>query len=316
MTTGDKKRQRIFEAYRDNLNLLIDNGFIKRKKDFYLCPLCLKPHSKIDEVDPLTLEDAPPKSLGGKANTLTCKSCNNKMGGTVDFHLAERLRELDSANFLPGTETPVQIKKNGKTLQATLTIMDDGKMQLMHSKKNNNPVVLEEVMKDFLGSKVNMNFLKTRVIPDNLGVALLKTGYLLAFQKFGYSFILDECYNPVREQLRNPKEQIYPVGFWFQPSYPEEYAGVYFIVEKGLECILSMFVVKTGKSQRFFGVILPLPIHPTEELISKLNERLENEKEFSIGIYPSPNEQEKMNYLNSEANIKAMYEWIEKRKKA
>lgn len=310
MTAGDKKRQRIFEIYRDNLNLLIDNGFIKGKKDFYLCPLCLKRHSKIDEIDPLTLEDAPPKSLGGKANILTCKSCNNTMGKTVDFHLAERLRELDSANFLPGTETPVQVKTGGKTLQATLTITEAGKMQLMHSKKNNNPVVLEEIMKDFPGSTVNMNFLRTRVINDNLELALLKAGYLLAFQKFGYSLILHDCYKIVRDQLKNPEQRIYPLGFWIEPTFPKEYSGVYFVRDKGLECILSMFTVKTGKSERFYGVILPFPIHPIEELVSNFQEQLNAEEEFAINIYPSPKDQAKMNYLYNKASIMQMYNWM------
>ncbi|MDD4438113.1 MAG: HNH endonuclease [Tissierellia bacterium] len=43
------------------------------------------------------MEDAPPKSLGGKANTLTCKTCNSKCGHEIDFHLTERLLEIDTS---------------------------------------------------------------------------------------------------------------------------------------------------------------------------------------------------------------------------
>lgn len=44
-----------------------------------------------DSENPLTLEDAPPKSLGGKAHVLTCKECNNKAGQKIDYHLTERM---------------------------------------------------------------------------------------------------------------------------------------------------------------------------------------------------------------------------------
>ncbi len=97
-TKGEDKRQRIFVKYKNNLNLLVNNAFIKNEIDVYICPMCLKVHQTINEKDPLTLEDAPPKSLGGTANTLTCKSCNNTAGHKIDFHLTERLNEIDSKN--------------------------------------------------------------------------------------------------------------------------------------------------------------------------------------------------------------------------
>src|SRR5690606_794099 len=102
MSKGVDRRQVIFNKFRDNLNLLIDNGFVTADKDVYLCPICLRPHIDLNSDDPLTLEDAPPKSLGGSANTLTCKTCNNTAGHEIDFHLTERLREIDSGKFIPG----------------------------------------------------------------------------------------------------------------------------------------------------------------------------------------------------------------------
>ncbi len=68
MSKGEAKRQVIFDIYKDNLNLLIENGFVTRVKDFYLCPICLRPNADIKSKDPLTLEDAPPKSLGGSVS--------------------------------------------------------------------------------------------------------------------------------------------------------------------------------------------------------------------------------------------------------
>lgn len=44
------------------------------------CPICLTPGEG-------TKEDVPPKSIGGKVLTNTCKDCNSKLGSRVDSHL-------------------------------------------------------------------------------------------------------------------------------------------------------------------------------------------------------------------------------------
>lgn len=313
MSKTEDRRQKIFEVYKANLNLIIDLGSVKGKKDFYICPICHKPHKDLNSLDPLTLEDAPPKSLGGKANTLTCKSCNNTAGHKIDFHLAERLRELDNAKFLPGTEMNVKIKIGNETLQGTVSVEADGTMQIIHSKKNNHPEILEQKMKELKGGMtIDMDFLKSRVIPDNLEYALLKTGYMLAFEKFGYSFILDSNYNIVREQLQNPEKRIYPEGFWLSPPYPKSMSGVYFIMDKGLECLLALFNLDTGKTERLFGTLLPLPIHSIDKVINELNKKFEKEKTIELTLYPL--EQGDTSYLTDIDQINAMYKWMSERK--
>lgn len=169
MAKGIDKRLLIFEKFKNNLNLLIDNSFINGKRDNYLCPICLRPHKDINSDTPLTLEDAPPKSLGGSANTLTCKSCNNTAGHKIDFHLTERLREIDSGKFIPGTETPIKVNIDGETFQGKIIVEEDGTLKMYHSKKNNHPIKLEKTMTELKGGKIiNMDFLKSRVIPENL----------------------------------------------------------------------------------------------------------------------------------------------------
>lgn len=89
---GDTRRQSIFDRYVNNLNLLIDIVVIEAERDKYICPLCLARHSSIyTDGNSLTLEDAPPKSLGGKPRTLTCQSCNNTLRGEIDFWLMKKL---------------------------------------------------------------------------------------------------------------------------------------------------------------------------------------------------------------------------------
>jgi hypothetical protein len=49
----------------------------------YACPICLR-ISPSDAT--LTVEDVPPKSVGGRPLILTCKSCNDAAGATLDWH--------------------------------------------------------------------------------------------------------------------------------------------------------------------------------------------------------------------------------------
>src|SRR5882724_8834404 len=107
MSEGEIKREGIFKFYSDHLQLLAKENLADKiylEKRVYICPVCLSEFSSVNMDDnPLTLEDAPPKSLGGTANVLTCKRCNNTAGHKIDFHLTEKLRELDSQKFLLGT---------------------------------------------------------------------------------------------------------------------------------------------------------------------------------------------------------------------
>lgn len=312
MSKAVDRRQAIFDYFRSSINLLIDNGLWRGDRDIYLCPICLKPHKTISEDDPLTLEDAPPKSLGGSANVLTCKSCNNTAGYKIDAHLVERLRELDSASFVPGTETKVKVKIGGETLQGTITVLKDGTMQIEHSKRNNHSEKLERTMGGVTGGmKIDLNFLKSRVFPENLEYALLKTGYLLAFEKYGYALILNPCFDIIRSQLQNPDQRIYPDGFWLTPPYPKSMSGAYFVMDKGLECLLVLFNLDTGKTERMFGTLLPLPVQPIEKVIIELNKRFNHNGELVLTLYPK--EKDTKSYLTDLDQINAMNKWLHER---
>ena len=135
MTEGELKRQKIFNIYAKNLKLLEDNGILETTYSLnptYICPICLNHFTEIDNVsNPLTLEDAPPKSLGGKSDVLTCKKCNNTCGHKIDFHLTERLRELDNQKLIPVTEIKVKVKFNEDVLNGVLSADENGKLKTM-----------------------------------------------------------------------------------------------------------------------------------------------------------------------------------------
>lgn len=225
---GADRRKKIFDLYSNQLRNLVSEGLLPGVElpfvDTYICPICLKAFSSKDLADSspnmLTLEDAPPKSLGGKANVLTCRKCNNTCGHEIDFHLTERLIEIDSRAFLPNTQMKAKLKHKGKTVQGTVKVDSVGKIVVTHATKNNHPENLNSyISQTGKGNAVEIEYPKSRVDVHRLEVALLKTGYMLAFAKFGYAFILDTAFDQIREQLKNPEMEIYPEGFWTKQAF-------------------------------------------------------------------------------------------------
>lgn len=219
------QRSRIFDFYAENLNLLHKSGLLNGLNlefdQTYMCPICTRQFSRNDLntslKNHLTLEDAPPKSLGGTANILTCKECNNVAGYKIDAHLQAGLRALDARKFLPGSEAKVKFIRGEQIVQDSIRVEDDGTIKALNSYKNNHPAKLDSYIQNISPKEgrnlLNLEFVRANSNDKRLQVGLLKTAYLLAFEKFGYAFILDSIYDPVREQIKNPDADIYPMQF-------------------------------------------------------------------------------------------------------
>lgn len=55
---------------------------------FYVCPLCIHVCSGGEiAARELTLDDVPPKSVGGRPLVLTCRRCNSRAGHGLDVHM-------------------------------------------------------------------------------------------------------------------------------------------------------------------------------------------------------------------------------------
>jgi hypothetical protein len=283
MSKGQVRRKRIFDKYVGQLKIIKENkllaDFEEYEEGIYICPICLNNFSEKDLDDNsenmLTLEDAPPKSLGGNANTLTCKNCNNKCGHDIDFHLTERHIELDIKSFLPNVRSNAKLRHNGELVNGEVNVDSKGDITITHDIRYNNPENLDKYIKT-TGEKdiVDLEFGQSRVDMHRLEVALLKTAYLLAFECYGYLLILNKSYDIVREQLKNPDLDIYPkvLGTNLR-SFKKEQEGVYLIKSKDFEGFYAIFSLKTKFSENRKGVYLPISDEITEQIIPRLKEQ-------------------------------------------
>jgi hypothetical protein len=269
---GYNKRKIIFDKFSDQLSILRAKGFIKGKAfqypKSYLCPLCLNEFSEHDLVERpttnfLTLEDSPPASLGGSKIALTCKECNSRCGHELDYQLVEAIREVDNSYFYPGSKQHGIIDFEGKRLSVEITAQGDGQMTAYHRTKHNDPTILQRFIfglkNSTVGPILNLKPPKSRVDQHKVGCALLKTHYIITFSKFGYLFLMDKVYNPIREQIRNPDKHILSDMPFLKDQFLEGDAGTYYVTDSGVESILNIFVLKTEYSKTIFGGFLPVP---------------------------------------------------------
>lgn len=283
------KRKKIFDIFSKNMSIIKSHPDIRFSPDFengYVCPLCFDPFFENDlnlkSKNPLTLEDVPPKSLGGNPKILTCKDCNSKSGHLLDNHLLQRLKEQDAKEFLPNTEYKTTFSRNGNQANGIVKIDKDGKIVFDIQPQRSNPKSTNRFMKDvfpaikfynpLLNNENQIEPYRTNEFsikfPVNSNerrseVALLRIGYLLAYSIFGSAFLINGALYKVREQILNPDKDVLPKVFWIRYDFPNEMLGMNIIKSpKELMCFVAIFNLSTESKVRQFAVALPGPSAP------------------------------------------------------
>ncbi len=222
-----------------------------------MCPICLRHDFSIDAVygrDPiLTLEHCIPKKLAASKLVLTCKECNNTTGHSIDSHLQKLLK---MNGFWAGEyegSVPARINIAGQELGARVR-RQAGKpkktMQVFIDQKTSNPAAIKKTEAEVSGNSRIGGF-AMRFAPSEqpntrlVNIALLKSGYLLMFKRFGYSYILNPALNPIRQQIGNPNEEILRFGA--------------IILNTSLEKLPSGIAIVTSPSE-FEAFVVPIRI--------------------------------------------------------
>ncbi len=285
MNEFEKRRYDIFTKYSGNLRMLVENRLIPPIDlpflKTYLCPICTRPFSEksLDQSvqNPLTLEDAPPKALGGKANVLTCKECNNTLGSKVDSHLSNNFRRKDLLALHPNTSFDVYLTNQaGLKVKGKIHVDEFRNLTAEHSRINNNPTTAEDfansITKEPDSRLLNFNLPPSHIDEDKFFTALLKTAYLMMFQRFGYLFLFEPVYTRVRNQLMEPETPLYNFEDWYAFPPNEVLAtGIYVVNEPLMKSWAVSFTLKTKYSVIPVMIFLPLYL-PVQYMIKGFND--------------------------------------------
>ena len=254
MSKKRSKRDAIIEACSKQIEtvpFVTSDGVEFHMADAYICPLCQ--HVYAIAHDALTLEHVPPESVGGKPILVTCRACNNTQGTDLDVYLMNEL-EIDGYYMLD----------YGATFSKS-----DG-FKFMISPDNNNPLQFEEFIKEARNTqegyqiKLKANITNRKRNVDLANIALLKSAYLMTFQKLGYMYVLNPCTNKVREQILNPKQKIIssPYVIADENGIPKVMPqGVYYAKLDAIVCIVVVMDLQLPKSEQKHrkAVVLPNP---------------------------------------------------------
>ncbi len=268
-------RERLFELFSANLNWINSEPCVHLEPnipDTYICPLCVQLFTKeaLDQQkhpNPLTLEDVPPKAVGGKPVLLTCKNCNSTSGRKLDIELIKKINWLDFNNKVPGTVVGTKIElHNGMNISGTIStrgangfdihLFKDGPK--CKSGKGKCPQIVQDDIRENGIRPVQLNFkLHKKGYPE---IALLRIAYLMAFSTFGNGFLLNSNLEKIREQIAQPEKNILK-GFGILPfDFSSIETGLYVVVEpKELWCFLAIFRLNEHCT---CNVVLPGPSAP------------------------------------------------------
>ena len=214
----EPNRLRLFARFSENLALLHEE-----LKGRYVCPLCLRDDFSEDSVrghsPDLTEEHCIPDGLGENVFVLTCAGCNNTTGRTIDSHLHKLLKAREFWKGTYGADLPARIDFAGNSLAVNIrrTAGEAVRMDMFVVKKACDPEAIRR-SEESIRNKQQVDGFKLHFGPNETPdtrrsrIALVKSAYLLMFQKFGYSYILHDLLDPVRQQIQKPKEKILPLS--------------------------------------------------------------------------------------------------------
>lgn len=237
----------------------------------YYCPICGVgyPESSAIAGTDLTLEDVPPKSVGGKPILLTCRRCNSSAGHKIDVCAASKRKFEEFGRVVCGQE-------NGTIPFVTLTMGDFSIATSICTQRsfdvmplpNANPPATIEKYKAYLGNLTanNVNGFEFKLSMtqkyDHSGYKLsqLKSAFLLMFAWLGYRYAFDPRLEVVRRQIQEPEHDILSTRFWIEGNETMPLNKVMFLHNP-----LPMFLV----SFEGFSIILP-SLNSTNDIYATL----------------------------------------------
>lgn len=204
----DKWLKERFDLYANHLSMFPKvkieypdkNGVLQPQnvRDFFLCPLCLRPYHRscleLPKNHPyrLTAEHVPPKELGGRKMTLTCRQCNTTFGGKIDAELIKSIKlqkVWPGRAWVEGHEVGIRFHDQG----------DEVKLEI--EPKWSHPVQRERFWESLRAKAKQKQKVEIRVQvfqpykDTRRRAALFKSAYLLLFHYFGYCYAIP-YYNP------------------------------------------------------------------------------------------------------------------------
>jgi|GEM_PF-5276873 len=306
------KKEKLFEKYSKNLESVkpyLTGKELMTGGPQIICPLCRYTFTKnaFDKKydDHLTIEHAPPKAMGGHEVALTCKICNNNAGGRIEsayikYHAVEALKRMEE---LVPIDAVALI--NGILSRRGYLSFDKAKREYQfHSPSDEYTIPKVEKLVRGNDNKMNLLVKFSRPAERVANLTLLKTAYLLAFEKLGYAYILHEQFDLIREQIRCPEKEIIKNTFVLNLNEDvNSNLGLFKVIQPiALESLMVRFKTIMHGRTDVHTVILP-SVHDSNLTIYDKLERLEKTEEYELMTVTVPD----ANYITDPKTVMIPY---------
>ena len=182
----------------------------------FRCPTCLRDlpienFGSADDNNSINEEHIIPNAVGGKQTTFLCKNCNSTFGRKQTRWLVEwiTLNEGDAPFPLDPKKQKAKVIANGRKLNGSMRLGDDGALEFHTDRKRTNPVDFDAHWSEPKPSEIKIDYsMPVFANEQSLRVGYLTAAYGLWFKNFGYSFVLQAKLNKVREQILQPENII------------------------------------------------------------------------------------------------------------
>ena len=294
------RKKKVFNLFAQNLKWFLEEPSLSFKdsesgseiEPEYICPICFNDFYRKDlnsnVENHLTLEDVPPKKLGGNVKTLTCKDCNNKAGHNLDVKLKDWLNNKELHSFFPNSKASARYEIDGHQVNGSFRVDNDGGVIIdLHTNRSNPEHVKEfnKRLKPFGATKFTFQPLQKQIDDREAEIALLRIAYLEAFSLCGYGFMLNGYLGKIRDQIREPKNNILPKVLWLNYEFDDELNGLNIIREpKELRCFLIVFNIKTESRKYKCAIALPGPTAPGLEIYENIEKLLCQDSSDNVQI--------------------------------
>lgn len=194
-------------------------AFYPDLKNHYMCPTCLAKIS-LEEKGRISEAHIIPKYAGGNLKTYLCRDCNSRFGSKQDKWFGEILRiantkkpSIFSTNIKDGYFMIDDIRINGHWEKD-----ENDNFEFYIHMDRNSPQVNKKV-RERLGITRNdlklsfpLPILRNQRFVD---IGFLTAGYLMGFRALGYSWVLQEHLQPIRDQILNSDREIITAKYLF-----------------------------------------------------------------------------------------------------
>lgn len=203
------------------IKLLSENleAFYPDLKNHFMCPTCLR---KISLEEKRQISDAHiiPQSAGGTLKTYLCKKCNNDFGSKQDKWFGEliRISKTENSSIFSTIIKDKYFKIDGMRVNGSWKKNNEGNFEFFIYANRNSPEAIKVFRNHFKThkSKLNLSFplpiLKNEKLID---IGFLTAGYLMWFHYFGYSWVLQNHLQQIREQILHPHKEIITARYVF-----------------------------------------------------------------------------------------------------